>query len=70
MRNPLSFRVESLMGSLFLAGIALFFVAFLFITMKNFNSDIESETVQTANQLWRIKKISELNKQILEKEIQ
>ena len=70
MRNPLSFRVESLMGSLFLASIALFFVAFLFIAMKNFNSDIESETVQTANQFWRIKKISELNKQILEKEIQ
>ena len=70
MRNPLSFRVESLMGSLFLASIALFFVAFLFIAMKNFNSDIESETAQTANQFRRIKKTSELNKQILEKEIQ
>ena len=67
MRNPLSFRIESLVGSLFLAGIALFFVAFLFIAMKNFNSGIESETVQTANQFRRIKDASELNKKLIEK---
>ena len=67
MKNPLTFRIESVAGSLFLAGVALFFVAFLFIAVKNFNSDIDAETVQTANQFRRIKGTSELNKELIER---
>jgi len=65
MRNPLSFRIESLLGSLFLAGIAIFFLAFFFIAVKNFNSDIEIDTAQTTNQFRRIRDFSELRKQLI-----
>lgn len=55
------------MGSLFLVGIAVFFVAFLFVAMKNFDSEVSNETVQTANQFQRIKKVSDLQKELIEK---
>ncbi|KKR88661.1 MAG: hypothetical protein UW43_C0002G0067 [Candidatus Yanofskybacteria bacterium GW2011_GWA1_44_21] len=40
MRNFLTMEVESWVGSVFVIGLALFFVGLIFITMRNFNSDI------------------------------
>lgn len=41
MKNPLTFRVESWLGSVFVLIISAFFVGFFIIAVKNFNSDTD-----------------------------
>lgn len=41
MKNPLTFRVESSLGAVFISLLALFFIGLIFIAIKNFNSDID-----------------------------
>ena len=40
MRNFLTFQIESWIGAVFVISLAGFFIGFLFISMKNFDSDI------------------------------
>lgn len=40
MRNPLTMQVESYVGAIFIALLSAFFVGLMFITMKNFDSDL------------------------------
>lgn len=42
MRNALTIQVESRIGAIFISLLALFFVGFMFVAMKNFNSDVSS----------------------------
>ncbi|MBI2057621.1 MAG: hypothetical protein HYT63_01400 [Candidatus Yanofskybacteria bacterium] len=57
MKNLLTIKVESSLGIIFLIGLALFFIFFFFIIIKNFNSDIDVETLQASN-IKRIKVVS------------
>lgn len=41
MKNPLSLKVESLLGSIFVLTLSAFFVGLMLIAVKNFNSDNE-----------------------------
>lgn len=40
-RNPLTFRVESSLGAVFISLLSMFFIGLLFIFIKNFNTDID-----------------------------
>lgn len=40
MRNPLTIQVESYLGAVFIVLFALFFIGLIFVSMKNFNSDL------------------------------
>lgn len=40
MKNFLTMEIESWIGSLFIIGLALFFIGLIFVTIKNFNSDV------------------------------
>lgn len=41
MRNPLTFEVEGYMGAAFIALLGGFLIAFFFIAIKNFNTDVD-----------------------------
>jgi len=41
MKNPLTFRVESSLGAVFISMLSLFFIGLIFIFMKNLESDID-----------------------------
>jgi hypothetical protein len=41
MKNPLTFKVETWLGSVFILLISAFLVGWLLIAVKNFNSDTE-----------------------------
>lgn len=41
MRNPFTFVVESSLGAFFISLSAILFIALLYISVSNFNSDIE-----------------------------
>ena len=52
MRNFLTIEVESYMGAMFITLLAAFFIGFLFISIKNLDSDISiitSEQVHVKN---------------------
>ena len=40
MRNFLTIQIESYVGALFIALLAVFFIGLMFIAMKNFDSDV------------------------------
>ena len=42
MRNPLTFRIESWLGSVLVLAFAAFFVGIFVIAVKNFGSDTET----------------------------
>ena len=42
MRNPITFRTESMLGSVFVSIFSVFLISILIIEMKNFNSDIDT----------------------------
>jgi hypothetical protein len=48
MRNPLTFRVESSLGAVFISLLSLFFIGILFISMKNLDSDLSVLTSTTS----------------------
>lgn len=41
MHNPLTFRIESSLGAVFVSLLSMFFIGLLFISIKNFESDID-----------------------------
>ncbi|MBI2674434.1 MAG: hypothetical protein HYX22_01725 [Candidatus Yanofskybacteria bacterium] len=40
MRNLLTVQIESYLGAVFISLFALFFIALIFIVMKNFDSEL------------------------------
>lgn len=54
MRNILTVQIESYVGAIFISLLAAFFVGLIFISIKNFNSDV---TIITSEQA-RVKTIS------------
>ena len=49
MKNPLSFRVESSLGAVFISLLGLFFVGLLFASINNFESDVDVMTSISSN---------------------
>ena len=49
MRNPLSLRVETWLGVVFLLSLTIFMVVFMFNTLDNFNSDMDVMVVNANN---------------------
>lgn len=45
MRNPLTFQVESFLGTVFISLSALFFIGLIFTAIENFNSDLDIMSV-------------------------
>jgi hypothetical protein len=59
--NPLTIQVESKLGALFISLFAAFMIGFLFIVIKNFNSDaIAMDSSQT-----QIKTMSSTERQLI-----
>ncbi len=44
MKNPITFRVESSLGAVFISLLAFFFIGLMFIAVKNFETDIDIMT--------------------------
>jgi hypothetical protein len=42
MRNPFSFKIETIIGSVIVFAVASFFVGYFLISMKNFSTDIDT----------------------------
>ena len=40
-KNPNTFRIESSLGAVFISLLSMFFIGLLFISIKNFNSDVD-----------------------------
>mgnify|MGYP001592713850 CR=1 FL=1 len=57
MKNPLTYKMESSLGAVFISLLALFFIGLLFIAIKNFNTDIDIMTVSSNTP--NIRKISD-----------
>ena len=49
MKNFATFRVESWLGSLFILAFASFFVGLLFVSMKNYDSELTSNNSAIAS---------------------
>ncbi|HXK35465.1 MAG TPA: hypothetical protein VJZ52_00225 [Candidatus Paceibacterota bacterium] len=49
MRNPLSLRVETWLGVVFLLSLTILLVVFMFNTLDNFNSDMDVMVVNANN---------------------
>ena len=49
MRNPLTFHVESSLGAVFISLLAFFFIGLLFISIRNFESDMDVMIATAAN---------------------
>ncbi len=49
MRNPITFRVESSLGAVFICMLSLFFMGLIFVAIMNFNSDIDIMNGTIAN---------------------
>ncbi|OGN04970.1 MAG: hypothetical protein A2746_01285 [Candidatus Yanofskybacteria bacterium RIFCSPHIGHO2_01_FULL_44_22] len=62
MKNPLTMRVESSMGAVFIVLLAAFFVGLFFIALKNFRSDTEILDAQET----RIKVVSATERFLME----
>ncbi|MBI2676418.1 MAG: hypothetical protein HYX21_00480 [Candidatus Yanofskybacteria bacterium] len=65
MKNPLTLKVESSLGIVLLACLALFFISFFFIVMKNFNLDVDAEILQASN-IKRIKVVSGPERELID----
>lgn len=48
MKNPLTYRMESSLGAVFISLLALFFTGLMFTAVKNFESDIDVMTSNTS----------------------
>ena len=49
MKNFLTFRIESVLGGIFVLAIAGFFVGYMYVSVENFNTDVslmDSNNVQ------------------------
>lgn len=44
LKNPLTYRVESSLGAVFICLLSLFFIGLLFIAVKNFETDVDIMT--------------------------
>lgn len=44
MKNPLTFRVESSLGAVYISLLSMFFIGLLFTAVKNFESDVDIMT--------------------------
>jgi hypothetical protein len=64
MRNPFTFQVESYSGAIFMLLIGAFFTSFLYIAIKNFNSDLDVLDAQGA--VAHIKTISPTQRLLME----
>lgn len=42
MRDPLSFKIETVLGSIVVLAVASFFVGYFLISIKNFSTDIDT----------------------------
>jgi hypothetical protein len=54
--NPLTFRVESSLGAVYISLLSLFFIGLIFIAVKNLEADVDIMTITTENS--KIKTIS------------
>lgn len=66
MENPLTTRVESYLGAIFISLLALFFVGLIFISLKNLQSDTEILNAQEV----RVKNISATERILMDNWIQ
>lgn len=66
MENPLTTRVESYLGAIFISLFAVFFVGLIFIALKNFQSDSDILSAQEV----RVKNISATERILMENWIQ
>lgn len=66
MENPLTTRVESYLGAIFISLFALFFVGLIFIALKNFQSDSDILSAQEV----KVKNISATERALMENWIQ
>ena len=62
MKNPLTFRLESGMGALIISIFAIAFIAFLFIEMSKYNSDLDVLTLGST----RINAVSPQEKELID----
>ncbi len=49
LKSFLTFKVESILGAIFIIGVAGYFVGFLFVSMQNFDTDIALMDVDSSN---------------------
>lgn len=61
MRNILTVQIESYVGAIFISLLAVFFIGLIFISIKNFDSDI---TIITAEQV-QVKTISATERELI-----
>lgn len=62
MSSPLTARVESYIGAIFISLLALFFIGLIFISLKNLQSDTEILNAQEV----RVKNISRTERFLME----
>lgn len=61
MNNPFTNRVESYLGAIFISLLALFFIGFMFISLKNLQSDTDIINAQGV----QVKTISETERALI-----
>ncbi|OGN13425.1 MAG: hypothetical protein A3J47_01570 [Candidatus Yanofskybacteria bacterium RIFCSPHIGHO2_02_FULL_43_22] len=61
MRNLLTIEIESYVGAIFISLLAVFFIGFMFTSIKNFNSDV---TIITSEQV-QVKTISATERELI-----
>lgn len=61
MRNILTVHIESWVGAIFISLLALFFIGLIFISIKNFNTDV---TIITSEQA-QVKTISATERELI-----
>lgn len=62
MKNPLTLRIESYLGAIFIMALALFFIIFMFSANQSLEADLEVLNAQGA----KIKIISSSEKKLIE----
>lgn len=66
MRNPLTFRVESVVGALMILAISGFFVGLFYANARNFDSELMTLNPETKTWISAAKSSSEERKQMLD----
>lgn len=64
MRNPFTFQIESYSGAFLMFLVGAFFVSFMYIAIKNFDTDIETIDAEHASS--RIKTISPAQRELMD----
>lgn len=64
MRNPFTFQIESYSGAVFMLLVGAFFASFMYIAIKNFDTDIE--TLDAQHVTAKIKTISPAQRELME----